>query len=109
MTIVSLQKIVVDMKFPKQAPAVGANGPFYPNFSQAAASQACTFLKNSVCRVHIIIRQMRCETGIFKSFFNLRDLYCTPNLFCLFDHPHTTVTAQSTYLFFLYSLTLNLT
>ena len=45
MTIVSLQKIVVDMKFPKQAPAVGANGPFYPNFSQAAASQACTFLK----------------------------------------------------------------
>ena len=41
---------------------------------------------NFAWRVHITIRrQMKCETyGIFKSFFNLRVLYCTQNLFKYF-------------------------
>ena len=40
---VSLQKIVVYMKFPKEVTAVGANRSFYPNFVHALASQICTF------------------------------------------------------------------
>ena len=49
--------------------------------------QACTFFNiNFACRVHATIsRQMKYESyGTFKSFFNLRVLYCTPNLFCPF-------------------------
>ena len=100
------------MIFPKEVPKVGAYGPFYPNFSLAAASQTWSF-SNFACRIQIITiiisRQMKCKTyGNFKSFLNLKVLYCTPNLFCPFDHLPT-VTTQSTYLNCLYSLTLNLT
>ena len=35
---VSLQVIVVYMKFPKKVTVVGENGPFCPNFAPAAAS-----------------------------------------------------------------------
>ena len=55
------------------------------------------------CRVHkIISRQLKCETyGIFKSFCNLRVLYCTPNLFCPFDHLPT-VAAQNYFISYLF-------
>ena len=103
----SLQKLVVYMKFPKEVTAVGSNGTFYPNFAFQQQSQACSFFKKIACRVHIIInRQMKCETWNFQSFFNLRVLllYSKPNLFCPFDHLPT-VAAQSIYLICLYSLT----
>ena len=38
---VSLQVIVVYMKFTKKVTVVGKNGPFYPNFAPPAASQTC--------------------------------------------------------------------
>ena len=41
----SLQKMVVHMKFPKEILVVRVNGPFYPNFAPAVALQACIFLK----------------------------------------------------------------
>ena len=45
---------------------------------------------------------MTCKIyGIFKSFFNLRVLYCTPNLFCPFDH-QPTVAAQSYFISYLF-------
>ena len=42
---VSLQTIVVYMKFPKEVPVVvgWGMGPFYPNFAPVAASQAYGF------------------------------------------------------------------
>ena len=74
------------MKFPKEVPVVvgWGNGPFYPNFAPATASQAETFFRNLACGLHVIIsRQMKCKTFvIFKSF--QRVLYCTPNLFKYF-------------------------
>ena len=98
------------MKFPKKVPVVGANGPFYSNFAPAAASQECIFF-NFAYRVHIISWQMKCKTyGIFKSFFNLGVLYCTPNLICSFDHlPTVSLPRAISYIICLYSLTLNLT
>ena len=43
---VSLQTIVVYIKFPKEVLLlVGANGPFYPNFAPAAASAGVHFFK----------------------------------------------------------------
>ena len=51
------------MKFLKEVLVVGLGkwAAFYPNFSPAAASQACVFF---------LSRQMKCKTyGIFKSFF----------------------------------------
>ena len=91
---------------------LGANGSIYSNFTPFYLQQAYIFLKNFdfACRVHVTIsRQMKCETyGIFKSFFNLKVLCGTPNLFCPFDHLPT-FAAQRTYFICLYSLTLNLT
>ena len=51
-----------------------------PSSAPAAASQACiSFFIFEILEL--------CETyRIFKSCFNLRVLYCTPNLFCPFDH-----------------------
>ena len=44
---VSLQTIVVYMKFPKEVPVVVSWGtePFYPNFSPAASSEAYIFFE----------------------------------------------------------------
>ena len=45
---------------------------------------------------------MKCEIcGISKSFFNLRVLCSTPNLFCPFDH-QPTVAAQSYFISYLF-------
>ena len=88
----SLQTVVVYMKFPKEVPIVGLRQMAgLGHFTQILHRQhhgRHVFFWNFVCKVHkIISRQLKCETyGIFKSFFNLRVLYCTPNLFCPFDH-----------------------
>ena len=90
-------------EIPKRGPyPIWGKWSFYPNFAPASASQACIFF-NFACRVHMIItRQMTCKIyGIFKSFFNLRVLYCTPNLFCPFDH-QPTVAAQGCFISYLF-------
>ena len=37
---------------------------------------------------------------IFKSFFDLRVLYCTPTLFCAFDHLPTVAARSYLFIFF---------
>ena len=45
---VSLEKIVVYLKFPKEVPVIGAvNGPFYPNFAPVAAFAGIYIFFNS--------------------------------------------------------------
>ena len=112
----SLEIMVVYMKFPKvkRGPCICFWGKWVVlrQFRILHLQQTYIFLKNFdfTHRVHVTIsRQMKCETyGIFKSFFNLKVLCGTPNLFCPFDHLPT-FAAQRTYFICLYSLTLNLT
>ena len=72
---VSLEKIVVYLKFPKEVPVFEAvNGSLYPNFAPAAAFAGIYIYiyiyLSFACRTHIIVsRKTKCETcGIFKSF-----------------------------------------
>ena len=77
------------MKFPKEFLVVGWGKwvPFYPNFSPAAASQACIYFFKFACRVHNNKKwknEMQNLWNFQICFFNLRVLYCTPNLFKYF-------------------------
>ena len=74
---VSLQPIVVYMKFPKESLLwIGENGPFYPNFAPAAALLACMFLKFCIQGSY-----NKKQTNEMRNIWNF--LYCTPNLFKL--------------------------
>ena len=101
----SLQNIVpVYITFPKDSLLLRQMGHFTPILQHQQHPRHAFFLfflffLNFGCMVHTIVsRQMKCETyQIFNFFFNLRALYCTLNLFYLFDHL-LNVAAQSTYL-----------
>ena len=77
------------MKFPKEFLVAGWGklAPFYPNFSPAAASQACIYFFK-FCMLGTYNKKWTNEMQNLWNFpicfFNLRVLYCTPNLFKYF-------------------------
>ena len=77
---------------------------FYANFAPSSSIAGIYFSWNFSFRVNIITsRQLKCKTNrIFQSFFSLRVLYCSPNLFSHFDHLPNTVAGQSNFICYLF-------